>query len=104
MIIKVTENEDFTVTTLTICANNGEPASPQNPIDEMSELKVSDFPEARGILAIISGMPATAQCAVAARYKNCFDAIALMTPRLGGAIIISTTSHKHLMGEFVPLP
>ena len=102
MIIKVAENEDFTV--IQICGNNGEPASPQNPIDEMSELGTIDFPEARGILAIISGMPATAQCACVAHYKNLFGAIALMTPRLGGAIIISTTSHKHLMGEFVPLP
>lgn len=101
MKIKVTENQSFAL--IQICGNNGEPASPQNPIDEATELKDIDFPEAVGQLAIISGMPSTAQCACTARYKNCFGAIALANPRMGVAFVIHSTTPNYQMGQQIPL-
>jgi len=101
MIINVIENPDFTL--IQICGNNGEPASPQNPIDEATELGAIDFPVITGKLLIVSGMPSTAQCACVAHYKNCFGGVALLNPRLGVAFVIHSVAKEYKMGDQIPL-
>lgn len=101
MIIKLTENGN--VTLLEILAENGLPSNAQNPVDEAAELPVVKFPEARGELLIISGMPASAQCACTAAYKGVFGAIALANPKQGVAYVVASVSPKYKMGQAIPL-
>ena len=101
MIIKVAANNDFTL--IQICGNNGEPASPQNPIDEATELGTIDFPVITGKLLIVSGMPASAQCACVAHYKNLFGGVGLLNARLGVAFIIHSVAKEYKMGDQIPL-
>lgn len=101
MKIKVTQKENISL--IEILADNGSPASPQNPIDEVSELSNVEFPEASGSLAIVSGMPATALVMVALRYKNAFGAIAVANPKLGVAIVVHSVNRSYPMGVSIPL-
>jgi hypothetical protein len=101
MQIKITRKDSFSL--LEILADNGNPASGQNPVDEQSELAPLEFPEASGTLLIISGMPATAQCACTAAYKGTFAAIALAVPRLGVALVVHSTTKAYPFGSSIPL-
>jgi hypothetical protein len=101
MQIKITRKDSFSL--IEILGNNGEPASPQNPINEQEELASVEFPEANGQLAIVSGMPASALVMVALRYKNHFAAIAVANPRLGVALVVHSTNRAYPVGSSVPL-
>lgn len=101
MIIDIKENNSYAL--VSILANNGNPASAQNPVDEATELPVLEFPEASGKLAIVSGMPMSAVAAATAAYKNQFEAIAVANPRLGVAFVVHSTTPSHPMGSSVPL-
>lgn len=101
MIIDIQSNASYSL--ISILANNGNPASAQNPVDESVELSDLNFPEANGKLAIISGMPMSAVAAVAANYKNAFEAIAVANPRLGVAFVVHSTTPIHPMGSSIPL-
>lgn len=101
MQIKITNKESFSL--IEILADNGNPASPQNPINEQEELASVDFPEASGQLAIISGMPVSAVVLVALRYKNQFSAIAVANPRLGIALVVHSTNKAYPLGASIPL-
>ena len=101
MQIKVTKKESFSL--IEILADNGAPASPQNPIDEQQELASVDFPEASGQLAIVSGMPVSAVALAALRYKNQFGAIAVSNPRLGVALVVHSTNRAYPVGASIPL-
>ena len=101
MQIKITENNSFSL--LEILADNGMPANAQNPIDESKELPLVDFPEASGQLLIISGMPASAQCACAFAYKGTFGAVALANPRAGVAYVIGSVNPTYKVGQAIPL-
>ena len=101
MQIKITENNSFSL--LEILADNGMPANAQNPIDESKELPLVDFPEASGQLLIISGMPASAQCACTFAYKGTFGAVALANPRAGVAYVIGSVNPSYKVGQQIPL-
>lgn len=101
MIIDIKNQSSYSL--ISILANNGSPASAQNPIDESTELSSLVFPEATGKLAIVSGMPMSAVAAVTATYKNNYEAIAVANPRLGVAFIVHSTTPAHPMGSSVPL-
>lgn len=101
MIIKITKKDSCSL--LEILADNGNPANAQNPVDEAMELPAIVFPEANGQLLVISGMPASAQCACVAAYKNVFGAIALANPRAGVAYVVSSTTPQFPFGSSVPL-
>jgi hypothetical protein len=100
MKIRVTSKSSFSL--IEILADNGMPASAQNPIDEAVELDCKK-PEAFGRLAVISGMPGTAQNMVTYHYKNCFGAIALANPKMGVAFVIGSTSPEYKVGQQIPL-
>lgn len=97
---KITSKQSYSL--IEILGDNGEPASPQNPI-QSSEYSSVEFPESVGKLAIISGMPMSAVALVALRYKNMFGAIAISNPRNGVAEIVHSTTHEHPVGSSVPL-
>lgn len=101
MQIKITRKDSFSL--LEILADNGQPANANNPVDEASELPKLEFPEANGQLLVISGMPATAQCACAAAYKGTFGAIALANPRTGVAYVVTSVNRQYPMGASIPL-
>ena len=101
MIIDIKNQSSYSL--ICILANNGNPASGQNQVDEALELPTLDFPEASGKLAIVSGMPMTAVAAITAAYKNQFEAIAIANPRLGVAFVIHSTTPAHPMGSSIPL-
>ena len=101
MKIKVTQKES--VSLIEILADNGNPASPQNPIDELTELADIEFPEASGQLAIISGMPVSVLVIVALKYKNVFSTIATANPKLGVAIVAHSVSRNYKVGQLIPL-
>jgi hypothetical protein len=101
MKIKLTEKQN--VTLIEILADNGLPASASNPINEATELETLEKPEAFGKLAIISGMPGTAQNLLTYHYKNCFGAIALANPKLGVAFVVGSTNPDHKVGQQIPL-
>ncbi len=101
MKIKITQNNSFSL--LEILADNGKPANAQNPVNESEELPLLEFPEANGQLLIVSGMPATAQCACVAAYKGVFGAIALASPRTGVAYVVSSVSPQYPFGSSIPL-
>lgn len=101
MQIKITRKDSFSL--IEILADNGAPASPQNPIDEASELSSVEFPEGAGTLAIISGMPVSAVALAALRYKNVFGAIAIANPRLGVALVVHSTNRAYPVGASIPL-
>ncbi len=101
MKIKVTQKESLSL--IEILADNGNPASPQNPINETTELADIEFPEASGQLAIVSGMPATALVMVALRYKNAFGAIAVANPKLGVAFVVHSVNRSYPVGVSIPL-
>lgn len=101
MQIKITEK--ISLSLLEILADNGMPANSNNPIDEVAELPLLEFPQANGQLLIISGMPATAQMACGHFYKNRFGAIALVTPKLGVALVIGSTNPSYKVGQAIPL-
>ena len=101
MQIKLTENGN--VTLLEILADNGMPANSTNPVDEAAELPLLQFPEARGELLIISGMPASAQGACLYKYKGTFGAIALANPRAGVAYVQGSVNPKYKLGQAIPL-
>lgn len=99
MEIKVTSKTAFSLIEV---FKNGSPASPQNPI-AVEEYQSVEFPEANGQLAVISGMPATALCLLACKYKNQFSAIAIANPRNGVAEIVHSTNPAYKVGTVVPL-
>ncbi len=101
MQIKITEKSSFAL--LEILADNGQAASPQNPINEQEELGKVNFPEANGQLAIISGMPVSAVALVALHYKNLFGAAAIANPRLGVALVVHSTNPAYPLGASIPL-
>lgn len=101
MQIKVTKKEYFSF--LEILADNGMPANAQNPINEQEELAGIHFPDASGQLLIISGMPASAQCACVFAYKGTFGAIALANPRAGVAYVVGSVDKKYPLGTSIPL-
>lgn len=101
MIIKITKKDSCSL--LEILADNGNPANAQNPVDEALELPKLEFPEASGQLLIVSGMPASAQCACVAAYKNVFKSIALASPRAGVAYVVSSTTPQFPFGSSIPL-
>lgn len=101
MIIDIKTQSAYSL--VSILANNGNPASAQNPVDEALELSALEFPEANGKLAIVSGMPMSAVAAATAAYKNNFQAIAVANPRLGVAFVVHSTTPAHPMGSSVPL-
>ena len=101
MQIKITRKDSFSL--IEILANNGAPASPQNPINEQEELVNVEFPEGAGTLAIISGMPVTAVTLVALKYKNTYGAIAIANPRLGVALVVHSTNLSYPVGASIPL-
>ena len=101
MQIKITSKESFSL--IEILADNGAPASPQNPINEQEELASVDFPEGAGTLAVISGMPASALVMVSCYYKNRFGAIAISNPRLGVALVVHSTTKAYPLGASIPL-
>lgn len=57
-----------------ILGEDGNPASPQNPI-QVEEYQSVEFPEGNGQLAVVSGMPASALVLAALHYKNAFGAV-----------------------------
>lgn len=90
MQLKVTEYAKGCL--VEIMAENGEPASPQNPIYETKELSRVQFPDIKGgKLVVVSGMPMSAVVMTALRYKNMFGAVAINNPRLGYIVVHSTT-------------
>lgn len=101
MQIKITRKDSFSL--LEILADNGAPASPQNPIDEATELVNIDFPDASGQLLVISGMPASAQCSCVFKYKGTFGAIALANPRAGVAYVVGSVNRQYPLGASIPL-
>lgn len=101
MQIKVTKKDSFSL--IEILADNGAPASPQNPINEQEELGTVEFPEASGQLAIVSGMPVSAVALVSLKYKNQFGAIAISNPRLGVALVVHSTNKVYPLGASIPL-
>lgn len=101
MQIKITKKDSFSL--IEILADNGAPASPQNPIDERQELSAVEFPEGAGQLAVISGMPVSAVALVSLRYKNQFGAIAVANPRLGVALVVHSTNRSYPIGASIPL-
>ena len=100
--VKATEKEGYLF--LEIC-KNGEPVSSSNPVIEMEELQEISFDIIpSGVeIAIISGMPMTFVGAAIAHYSNKVQALAVLNPKLGGALIIKSTSPKHKIGQFVPV-
>ena len=101
MQIKITQNNSFSL--LEILADNGMPASGTNPVDEAKELPLVKFPDASGQLLIISGMPASAQCACIFAYKGTFGAIALSNPRAGVAYVVGSVNPSYRVGQQIPL-
>lgn len=101
MQIKITRKDSFSL--IEILADNGNPASPQNPIDEQQELGTVEFPESAGQLAIVSGMPVSAVALVALKYKNTYGAIAIANPRLGVALVVHSTNRSYPIGASIPL-
>ena len=101
MQIKLTETGN--VTLLEILADNNLPANAQNPIDEAAELPLVEFPEASGQLLVISGMPASAQCACVYTYKGTFSAVALASPRAGVAYVVGSVNPSYKVGQAIPL-
>ena len=101
MQIKLTETGN--VTLLEILADNNLPANAQNPIDEAAELPLVEFPEASGQLLVISGMPASAQCACVFTYKGTFSAVALASPRAGVAYVVGSVNPSYKVGQAIPL-
>lgn len=100
MIIKVSQNQSYCL--IEILGDNGEPASPQNPI-QASEYANVEFPEAMGKLAVISGMPTSAVGMVLQHYKNLFQATAVANPKLGVAEVTHSTTPNHPRGSSIPL-
>ena len=101
MQIKITKNNSSSL--LEILADNGLPANAQNPIDEAAELPLVEFPEASGQLLVISGMPASAQCACVFAYKGVFGALALANPRAGVAYVVGSVNPAYKVGQAIPL-
>lgn len=101
MQIKITENGAYSL--LEILADNNMPANAQNPVNEAVELPLLKFPEARGELLIISGMPASAQGACLYAYKGTFGAIALAVPRDKVAYVQGSVNPKYTLGQAIPL-
>lgn len=101
MEIKITQKNSYALIEI---LKDGKPTSPQNPIDESTELATVEMPEASGgKLAIVSGMPASALVMVALAYKNMYGAIAVANPRLGVALVVHSTTPAHPVGSSVPL-
>lgn len=100
MKLEVSQSQSFAL--ISILGDNGQPASPQNPISAEEYADV-DFPEANGALAVVSGMPASAIALVACHYKNLFGAIAVANPRAGVAEVVHSVSKSHPLGSSIPL-
>lgn len=99
--VRATLKEQFLL--LEIC-KNGELISPSNPVieaEELQEISFDDIPSGVEI-AVISGMPASFLGAAIAYYSNKVQALAVLNPKLGGALVVKSTSPKYKIGEFVP--
>lgn len=101
MKIKISQDGCFSL--IEILAKNGNTANPQNPIDEASELKNVEFPEASGQLAIVCGWPATVLETVILHYKDYFDAISVVNPKLRVAFVVHSLCNEYKLGQKIPI-
>ena len=99
--VTATTNPSYILLSIT---KNGEPVSPQNPVDELAQLSGLDFDIAAGPgVGVISGMPTSFVGAAIAHYKNQFGALAVANPRLGVALVIHSTTEDYRLGDSIPL-
>lgn len=100
MIIKASQEQSYCL--IEILADNGNPASPQNPIGD-SEFAQAEKPNVSGKLAVLSGMPVADLCGLMAHYKNLFQAIAIASPKEGVAKVRHSTTPEYPLGMNLPL-
>jgi|GEM_PF-7000156 len=97
--LKVTEKENYT---LVETQKNDKPTGQINPV-QLSDYSDIEFPQIRGEILVISGMPTTATGIIALYYKAYFKVITFYNPREKNAEVAYSINPNIRLGQSVEI-